>query len=79
LWRSPWGGLVGRLCDRRALARNFAKVFGPRSQPGETELDAFWSLIESNQGQRVMHRLIRYIVDRREQRERWVAALPHGG
>ena len=26
-----------------------------------------------------MHRLIRYIVDRREQRERWVAALQHGG
>ncbi len=66
---SPLGGLFGRLFDRRALARNFAKVFGPRSQPGETELDAFWSLIESNQGQRVMHRLIRYIVDRREQRE----------
>nr|WP_202111571.1 alpha/beta hydrolase [Pseudomonas aeruginosa] len=76
---SPLGGLFGRLFDRRALARNFAKVFGPRSQPGETELDAFWSLIESNQGQRVMHRLIRYIVDRREQRERWVAALQHGG
>ncbi|VTM08481.1 putative epoxide hydrolase [Pseudomonas aeruginosa] len=68
---SPLGGLFARLFDRRALARNFARVFGPRSQPGEAELDAFWSLIESNQGQRVMHRLIHYIVDRREQRERW--------
>ncbi|MEI4634700.1 alpha/beta hydrolase, partial [Pseudomonas aeruginosa] len=56
---SPWGGLFGRLFDRRALARTFAKVFGPRSETGVTELDAFWSLIESNPGQRVMHRLIR--------------------
>ncbi|KAF1052270.1 MAG: Lipase 1 [Stenotrophomonas maltophilia] len=71
----PLGPLFGRLFNRRALARNFAKVFGPATQPSEAELDAFWSLIRHNDGPAVMHRLIRYILDRRQHRERWVAAL----
>ncbi|MCP1646821.1 MULTISPECIES: alpha/beta fold hydrolase [Pseudomonas aeruginosa group] len=72
---SPLGSLFGRLFDRRRLAQNFAKVFGPQTQPSEAELDAFWELIRHNDGPRVMHRLIHYILDRRQHRERWVAAM----
>ncbi|MCP8463239.1 alpha/beta hydrolase [Pseudomonas sp. ZM23] len=72
---SPFGGLFGRLFDRRRLAQNFARVFGPHTQPSEEELDGFWSLIQHNDGPRVMHRLIHYIIDRREHRERWVGAM----
>lgn len=72
---SPLGGFFGKLFDRRRLAQNFAKVFGPATQPSEAELDTFWELIRHNDGQRVMHRLIHYILDRREHRERWVGAM----
>lgn len=72
---SPLGSLFGRLFDRRRLAQNFAKVFGSQTQPSEAELDAFWELIRHNDGPRVMHRLIHYILDRRQHRERWVAAM----
>lgn len=72
---SPLGGLFSRLFDRRRLAQNFARVFGPATQPSEAELDAFWELIRHNDGPRVMHRLIHYIRDRREHRERWVGAM----
>lgn len=72
---SPLGSLFGRLFDRRRLAQNFAKVFGPQTQPSEAELDAFWELIRHNDGPRVMHRLIHYILDRRQHRERWIAAM----
>ncbi|MCP1602449.1 alpha/beta fold hydrolase [Pseudomonas citronellolis] len=72
---SPLGGLFGRFFDRGKLAANFAKVFGPRTRPSEEELDAFWSLIACNDGPKVMHRLIHYILDRREHRERWVGAM----
>ena len=72
---SPLGGFFGKLFDRRRLAQNFAKVFGPQTQPSEAELDAFWELIRHNDGPRVMHRLIHYILDRRQHRERWVAAM----
>ena len=39
------------------------------------ELDAFWALITAQDGQRIAHRLMRYVVERRRQRERWVGAL----
>lgn len=71
----PLGALFGRLFSRRSLAASFAKVFGPQTQPSEAELDAFWELVAYNDGPRVMHRLIRYILDRRVNRERWVAAM----
>ncbi|MBB4865813.1 pimeloyl-ACP methyl ester carboxylesterase [Pseudomonas nitritireducens] len=72
---SPLGGFFGKLFDRRRLAQNFAKVFGPQTQPSAAELDTFWELIRHNDGQKVMHRLIHYILDRRQHRERWVGAM----
>jgi pimeloyl-ACP methyl ester carboxylesterase len=76
---SPIGALIGRLFSRQKLAANFAKVFGPQSQPSEEELDDFWRLIAHNDGPGVMHRLIRYIPERRVQRGRWLAAMQLGG
>jgi pimeloyl-ACP methyl ester carboxylesterase len=72
---SPIGPLIGRLFSRQKLAASFAKVFGPHTQPSASELDDFWSLIAAGGGPAVMHRLIRYMPERREQRERWVAAM----
>ncbi len=76
---SPLGGLVGRLFSRRKLAASFAQVFGPGTQPSEMELDNFWRLIAEQDGPAVMHRLIHYIPERRQQRDRWVAAMQKGG
>ncbi|OHC29298.1 MAG: alpha/beta hydrolase [Pseudomonadales bacterium RIFCSPLOWO2_12_59_9] len=75
---SPLGGLIGRLFSRRTLAANFAKVFGPQTQPSAAELDDFWQLIAANNGPAIMHRLIRYMPERRVQRERWLAAMQRG-
>ncbi|WP_439886080.1 alpha/beta fold hydrolase [Pseudomonas sp. MBLB4123] len=75
----PLGPLLGRLFGRRQLATNFARLFGPQTQPDAAELDAFWQLIAHNQGPRVMHRLIRYMPERRRLRQRWLAAMQRGG
>ena len=72
---SPVGALIGRLFSRDKLAANLARIFGPQTQPAEADVDAFWSLIQSHDGPAVMHRLIRYMPERREQRERWVRAM----
>ncbi|WP_137971312.1 alpha/beta fold hydrolase [Pseudomonas sp. F(2018)] len=72
---SPLGPLLGRLFSRSKLKANLTKVFGPQTPPSDSELDAFWELIAHNDGPAVMHRLIRYILDRRVNRERWVAAM----
>lgn len=71
----PFGFLVGRMFSRRRLAESFARIFGANTQPSEAELDDHWRLIAQNNGPAVMHRLIRYMPERVEQRERWVAAM----
>jgi pimeloyl-ACP methyl ester carboxylesterase len=76
---SPVGWLIGKLFGRKQLAANFAKVFGPQTQPSAAELADFWSLIAQNDGPGVMHLLIRYMPERRVQRERWLAAMQRGG
>lgn len=76
---SPLGPLIGRGFSRAKLGANFGKVFGPATQPSAAELDDFWSLVAAHDGPAVMHRLIRYIPERREQRDRWVAAMQKGG
>lgn len=72
---SPLGPLVSRLMNEKGFRKSFSAVFGPKTQPSELELKAFWSLIAENHGQRVMHELIRYILDRRQHRERWLKAM----
>lgn len=72
---SPLGPLVSRMTSRARLAQNMRRIFGPESQPDENLIDGFWSLITTNNGQDVMHRLIRYMIERREHRQRWVGAL----
>lgn len=77
LLRSPIGPLVAKLTTRAALASNMRRIFGPRTPPDDALIDGFWQLIETNDGRGVMHRLIRYIDERRAHRERWVGALVH--
>jgi pimeloyl-ACP methyl ester carboxylesterase len=75
LMLSPLGPLLARLGNRRSLGRSFQRVFGAQTPPSPALLDNFWALLEHSNGRRVLPRLIRYILDRREHRERWVGAL----
>jgi len=72
---SSLGGLLVRLINKKTLAKNLHKIFGPSTPPSEQEIDEFWHLINHNDGHLVMHRLIHYMVERRENRSRWVGSL----
>ena len=72
---SPFGGIVSRLFTRKKLGRSFKKIFGPNTQPTEKDLDEFWTLVSNNNGKYIFHLLIRYIQERRDNRERWVSAI----
>ncbi|OIN44632.1 alpha/beta hydrolase [Pseudomonas azotoformans] len=74
---SPLGWMIGRAFGRNALANSFSQIFGPNTRPSESALDDFWSLIDCNDGTRILHKLIAYIPQRRRLRERWVAAMQH--
>jgi pimeloyl-ACP methyl ester carboxylesterase len=55
--------------------RSMTAVFGPGHPPTAGELDAFWKLVTHDGGHRIAHKLIRYMTERVEHRERWVDAL----
>lgn len=74
---SPLGPLVSRLSNEARFSKSLAAVFGPNTRPSAEQSHAFWQLVAENGGHRIGHRLIRYILDRRRHRERWVEALRH--
>jgi len=76
LLRSPLGPIIGRLMSERTFTRSFAKVFGENTQPSTQELKEFWSLmLAGDDSRRVAHKLIGYIDDRLQHRDRWVNVL----
>jgi pimeloyl-ACP methyl ester carboxylesterase len=72
---SPVGPLFSQLITKKTLDRTMRQVFGPKAPPDEQTLTAIWELIATNHGYRIFHKLIRYIPERIEHRERWVGAL----
>ena len=72
---SPLGPLIARLTTRATVAQSMHKIFGPMTQPDPALIDAFWSLMTRNHGLAVAPKLIRYIIERRQHRERWVGAM----
>jgi pimeloyl-ACP methyl ester carboxylesterase len=62
-----------RLIRRPLFARQFRRLF-PKPPP-EDEIDAFYSLITSNDGLRIYHRLIGYLRERAQHEDEWLAAL----
>lgn len=75
---TPLGPLVARLTSRRAFGRSMHAIFGKDTPPLPAFVDELWTLLREREGQLVIPRLIHYIRERREHRERWVGALQHG-
>ena len=71
---SPIGFVFRYALSKRSLRRSFQKIFGDHKASGE-EIDSFFELFVRDGGRGNLHRLIRYMNDRIEHRERWVAAL----
>jgi pimeloyl-ACP methyl ester carboxylesterase len=70
-----WGWVLARLATETRFRRSLAALFAPDTQPTADEYAAYWHLMHRQQGERNLHRLIRYIAERRQYRSRWVAAL----
>ena len=75
LLAGPLGPLLARMMSRRALARSLTAIFGSQTPPSAHDIDVLWALLEREQGTRALPSLLGYIRERREHRERWVAAL----
>ena len=72
---SPLGPLIGRIMSRESLRKAFDEIFGPDTKASEAEIDTHWALLKENNGNRIFHKLLHYIPERREHRQRWVGAI----
>jgi len=75
LLMTPLGPWISKRLTPAKLSKIFRRIFGPQSQPNASELTACWQLIERNNGRRIAHKLIRYMAERVQHRERWVGTL----
>ena len=57
------------------VRKRLTSVFGPDSQITDDEWQGLWTIINYNHGLSIGHKLIRYMQERKINRERWVGAL----
>jgi pimeloyl-ACP methyl ester carboxylesterase len=69
----PMGPLFARLSSFKSFAGSLRRIC--TKPPSEAELREHWRLLTRADGRRVLPKLIGYIRERRQQRERWVGAL----
>lgn len=74
LLKSPLGFLFRHALTKKSLHKSFDHIFG-ETKASQEELDVFFDLFDRDGGRRNVHRLIHYISDRIEHRERWLGAL----
>ena len=72
---TPLGGLLGLMMTRERFRETFDAIFGPYTKAPDAEINAHWALIKEQGGRGVLHKLLRYIPERRAHRARWVGAL----
>ncbi|MFT3806334.1 alpha/beta fold hydrolase [Arenimonas sp.] len=73
----PFGPWIARLSSERTFVSGMRRICA--RVPDTAELHEHWQLLVRAGGRRVLPKLIRYIRERSEQRERWVGALQRAG
>jgi len=72
---SPLGYLVAKLSTERTFRRNMRNIFSRQHPPDEEFIHESWQLLIENGGIQMLPRLIRYMNERWEHRDRWVMPL----
>ena len=71
----PLGPLLVRFLNQKVATRSLKRVFGPDTLPSPEESETFWQLMSHNGGERIVHRILAYLEERRQNSARWVGAL----
>jgi pimeloyl-ACP methyl ester carboxylesterase len=72
---SPLGPLASRLTSERLFRAQFARLFSSARPLTDAEATDQWSLITQGGGERIGHRLIGYVEERRRLAPRWHGAF----
>lgn len=74
LMLTPLGPLLAYFFTKGKLRASFDAIFGNKKASDE-EIEAFWELIDYHNGRRVVPKLLHYMNERHQYRERWVNAM----
>lgn len=69
------GTIISKLISFPFVKAGLCEVFGPNTQPHSEELHNFWSIMRYQEGYRAWGSILNYIQERKDNEERWVAAL----
>ena len=69
------GPLVSSVSSYGMFAKSFSPVFGPKTQPSTEFLQDTYALLDINGGKLLLPKLLKYMAERRANRDRWVGAL----
>ncbi len=71
----PVGPVLNALSSKFSFKLNFNAVFGKDTKPTAEEINSFWYLMNYPKKSRIAHRMLHYMKERVEFKERWVGAL----
>lgn len=74
---SPLGDWILKLVSKKTFASNMKSIFSPSHPPDQEFIAESWNLITYNDGVKMLSRLLRYMSERIEHREKWVKPLEH--
>jgi pimeloyl-ACP methyl ester carboxylesterase len=72
---SPIGPFIANLMSENSMKKSLTRIFSKSHPPTEEFIHSTWQLMLEGNGRSVLPRLIRYIEERRTNRERWVTPL----
>lgn len=74
LMNSPIGFILTNFLSKNSLRKSFHEIYGNK-KPSEQDIDQFYRLMTFNNGTANVHKLMRYINDRKDNAVRWKNAL----
>jgi len=69
------GNYLPRLLNYWIFSRELASTFGQNTKPVKEDLLDWWALVRQKEGHTVLPKLLQYIPQRRQNRERWINAI----
>ncbi len=73
--RSPVGGVLARISNRRSFVRQFGRLFSPGHPLSPAEAEDQWALWRRAGGAHIAHRLVHYLDERELHAARWHGAI----
>ena len=72
-----FGNIIRHFITKKIAQKAIAKLIGKKNKLSMMELDIIWEFISYKQGNKIAHKLLQYINERKIYRQRWVSAIQY--